>query len=38
MQYILETKFCGACHLTVAFPLDDCLRCHPGMGQPQDSR
>lgn len=24
-------EFCGACHLTVAFPLDDCVRCHPGM-------
>lgn len=32
MQYILESKFCGACHLNVAFPLDDCRRCHPGMG------
>lgn len=31
MQYILEGKFCGACHLTVAFPLDDCKRCHPDM-------
>lgn len=28
MRYILERKFCGACHLTVAFPLDDCRRCH----------
>jgi len=34
MQYILEGKFCGACHLSVAFPLDDCRRCHPKMGQP----
>lgn len=31
MRYILEGKFCGACHLTVAFPIDDCKRCHPGM-------
>jgi c(7)-type cytochrome triheme protein len=31
MRYILEGKFCGACHLNVAFPLDDCKRCHPGM-------
>lgn len=29
MNYILEGKFCGACHLNVAFPLDDCKRCHP---------
>lgn len=31
MRFILERQFCGACHLTVAFPLDDCMRCHPGM-------
>jgi c(7)-type cytochrome triheme protein len=29
MQYILEKKFCGVCHLKVAFPLDDCNGCHP---------
>lgn len=23
-----EGKYCGACHLTVAFPLTDCQRCH----------
>jgi c(7)-type cytochrome triheme protein len=31
MRFILEKKFCGACHLTVAFPLDNCRRCHPKM-------
>jgi c(7)-type cytochrome triheme protein len=31
MDYILEKKFCGRCHYNVAFPLDDCKRCHPGM-------
>lgn len=31
MRYILEGKFCGACHLNVAFPLDNCKSCHPGM-------
>ncbi len=31
MRYILEGKFCGLCHLKVAFPLDDCRRCHPRM-------
>ncbi len=31
MRYILDKRFCGACHLTVAFPLNDCKRCHPGM-------
>ena len=29
MKYILERKFCGVCHLKVAFPLDDCGGCHP---------
>lgn len=29
MNYILEDKFCGVCHLRVAFPLDNCSRCHP---------
>ncbi|HIJ88243.1 MAG TPA: hypothetical protein HPP97_11285 [Desulfuromonadales bacterium] len=28
MDEILEGKFCGACHKTVAFPLNDCRRCH----------
>lgn len=31
MNYILDGKFCGTCHLQVAFPLDDCKRCHWGM-------
>lgn len=31
MGLILERQFCGACHLNVAFPLDDCKRCHPAM-------
>lgn len=31
MNFILEGKFCGACHLNTAFPLDDCKRCHPGI-------
>ncbi|OIP50080.1 MAG: hypothetical protein COX17_05490 [Deltaproteobacteria bacterium CG23_combo_of_CG06-09_8_20_14_all_60_8] len=31
MNYIVQRKFCGVCHLKVAFPLDDCRRCHPGM-------
>ncbi|MBU0674630.1 MAG: hypothetical protein KJ950_08325 [Proteobacteria bacterium] len=31
MQYILENQFCGVCHLKVAFPLNDCTRCHPGI-------
>lgn len=33
MPYILKAEFCGACHLNVAFPLDDCKRCHPKMRQ-----
>lgn len=31
MRHILEGKFCGACHRTVAFPVDDCKRCHTKM-------
>jgi len=31
MAAILDGEFCGACHLNVAFPMDDCARCHPGM-------
>jgi c(7)-type cytochrome triheme protein len=31
MQYNLEGKFCGVCHLRVAFPMDNCSRCHPKM-------
>jgi c(7)-type cytochrome triheme protein len=31
MKYILDKKFCGACHLSIAFPIDDCKRCHPKM-------
>lgn len=31
MQYNLEGKFCGVCHLRVAFPMDDCSKCHPKM-------
>lgn len=29
MKYILEKKFCGVCHLKIAFPLNNCTRCHP---------
>jgi c(7)-type cytochrome triheme protein len=28
MVEIFEGKYCGACHVTVAFPLTDCQRCH----------
>jgi c(7)-type cytochrome triheme protein len=28
MQDIFDGKSCGACHVTVAFPLQDCQRCH----------
>jgi len=24
-------NFCGACHMQVAFPMNDCRRCHPSM-------
>jgi c(7)-type cytochrome triheme protein len=26
----IEGRYCGACHRKVAFPLNDCQRCHPG--------
>ncbi len=28
MKRILDREFCGVCHMTVAFPMDDCKRCH----------
>lgn len=31
MEYILAGKFCGVCHLSVAFPMNDCNRCHPAI-------
>lgn len=31
MTRILKGEFCGVCHLTVAFPLDECKKCHPGL-------
>ena len=31
MAHILDGKFCGACHMKVAFPIDDCKGCHPRM-------
>ncbi len=35
MTEIVEGKWCGWCHSKVAFPLDDCVRCHtqPKPGQ-----
>lgn len=33
MDAILAGRFCGACHLSVAFPIQDCKRCHPGIGR-----
>ena len=23
--------YCGSCHMTVAFPMNSCARCHPGL-------
>lgn len=31
MEKILDGKFCGVCHMNVAFPMKDCKRCHPGI-------
>lgn len=33
MPFILKGEFCGICHLSVAFPLNDCKRCHPDMSE-----
>lgn len=33
MSRILKGEFCGYCHMKVAFPMDACGRCHPGMNQ-----
>jgi c(7)-type cytochrome triheme protein len=29
MAQIIKGKFCGVCHLSIAFPMQDCRRCHP---------
>jgi c(7)-type cytochrome triheme protein len=31
MVEILKGNYCGVCHLSVAFPMDECKRCHPDM-------
>jgi c(7)-type cytochrome triheme protein len=31
MTRILDGEFCGVCHLNVAFPMNNCKRCHPAM-------
>ena len=31
MEANLYGSFCGACHMFVAFPMNDCRRCHPSM-------
>ena len=36
MTTSLRGEFCGVCHLRVAFPLNDCRRCHPTMEQPPE--
>ncbi len=30
MMRIISGQFCGECHTSVAFPLEDCFRCHSG--------
>ncbi len=36
MERILKREFCGVCHLTVAFPMNDCKRCHTDKPDTQD--
>jgi c(7)-type cytochrome triheme protein len=31
MRNMVKGESCGVCHLFVAFPLDDCKKCHPNM-------
>lgn len=31
MAESIKGKFCGVCHLKIAFPFNDCQRCHPGL-------
>lgn len=37
MSTIVAGKACGVCHGKVAFPLNDCARCHVPPSQPGDS-
>ncbi|MFQ5735606.1 MAG: c(7)-type cytochrome triheme domain-containing protein [Thermodesulfobacteriota bacterium] len=30
MMKIIAGQYCGECHTTVAFPIEDCFRCHSG--------
>ena len=32
MEINVYGQFCGVCHMRVAFPMNDCRRCHRGMG------
>jgi c(7)-type cytochrome triheme protein len=31
METNIYGQYCGACHMRVAFPMNDCRRCHPKM-------
>lgn len=33
MEINIYGQFCGVCHMRVAFPMNDCRRCHLGMGK-----
>jgi c(7)-type cytochrome triheme protein len=33
MDHNIFGNFCGACHMLVAFPMNDCRRCHPQMSK-----
>jgi len=33
MEINIYGQFCGVCHMRVAFPMNDCRRCHMGMGK-----
>lgn len=38
MSAIAEGQYCGVCHGTVAFPIDDCARCHSAGKPPAEAR
>ncbi|MBI1912213.1 MAG: hypothetical protein HYS21_09440 [Deltaproteobacteria bacterium] len=42
MIKIISGQYCGTCHVKVAFPLDDCFRCHsqpaPKIEEPKDEK
>jgi c(7)-type cytochrome triheme protein len=36
MMTNIRGEFCGVCHTNVAFPMTDCVRCHPDIKDPEE--